>query len=71
MKRSAAEILREYGPFPGVEGVHGVTFDGQHGFALHEGEEIAVTRAKSIRLVRATNRNYFEVLRKKLKWGER
>src|SRR5918996_576677 len=30
MKRSAAEILREYGSFPGVDGVHGVTFDGQH-----------------------------------------
>jgi glutamine cyclotransferase len=30
MKQSAAEILREYGPFPGVECVHGVTFDGQH-----------------------------------------
>ncbi len=30
MKRSAAEIVREYGPFPGIEGVHGVTFDGQH-----------------------------------------
>jgi glutamine cyclotransferase len=29
MKRSAAEILREYGPFPGINGVHGVTFDGQ------------------------------------------
>jgi streptogramin lyase len=29
MKRSAAEILREYGPFPGVDHVHGVTFDGQ------------------------------------------
>lgn len=29
MKRAAAEILREYGPFPGVEEVHGVTFDGQ------------------------------------------
>ena len=29
MKRAAAEILREYGPFPGVEAVHGVTFDGQ------------------------------------------
>jgi glutamine cyclotransferase len=28
MKRSAAEILREYGPFPGVDHVHGVTFDG-------------------------------------------
>src|SRR6266540_1421852 len=30
MKPSAAEILREYGPFPGVDHVHGVTFDGQH-----------------------------------------
>jgi glutamine cyclotransferase len=30
MIRSAAEILREYGPFPGVAGVHGVTFDGRH-----------------------------------------
>jgi glutamine cyclotransferase len=29
MKRSAAEIIREYGPFPGVDRVHGVTFDGQ------------------------------------------
>jgi len=29
MKRSAAEILREYGPFPGVDHVHGVTFDGR------------------------------------------
>src|SRR5262245_13956395 len=25
-----AEIVREYGPFPGVDNVHGVTFDGQH-----------------------------------------
>ena len=30
MDTSAAEILREYGPFPGVEAVHGLTFDGQH-----------------------------------------
>ncbi len=30
MNRSAAEILREYGPFPGVDQVAGVTFDGQH-----------------------------------------
>ena len=27
--KQAAEIIREYGPFPGVEQVHGVTFDGQ------------------------------------------
>jgi hypothetical protein len=29
MKRSAAETLREYGPFPGVDHVNGITFDGQ------------------------------------------
>jgi glutamine cyclotransferase len=30
MKRTAAEILREYGPFPGVERVNGVTYDGEN-----------------------------------------
>jgi glutamine cyclotransferase len=29
MKTSAANITREYGPFPGAERVHGVTYDGQ------------------------------------------
>ena len=29
MKRQAAEIVREYGPFPGVENVGGVTYDGR------------------------------------------
>jgi glutamine cyclotransferase len=29
MKRSTADIIREYGPFEGVDGVHGVTHDGQ------------------------------------------
>lgn len=29
MKPTAAEILREYGPFPGADQVHGVTFDGE------------------------------------------
>jgi outer membrane protein assembly factor BamB len=29
MLRSTAEILREYGPFAGVDAVHGVTYDGQ------------------------------------------
>lgn len=28
MKRSVAEIIREYGPFPGVNAVHGVSYDG-------------------------------------------
>jgi glutamine cyclotransferase len=30
MHRSTAEIVREYGPFPDVDHVHGVSFDGQH-----------------------------------------
>jgi glutamine cyclotransferase len=30
MKRAPAEILREYGPCPGVDRVNGVTFDGNH-----------------------------------------
>ncbi len=29
MKRSAAKIIREYGPFPGVDNVGGVTYDGR------------------------------------------
>jgi NAD+ kinase len=48
------------------------TFDGQHGFALAVGDEVIITRApQPIRLVRSATRNYFEVLREKLKWGER
>jgi glutamine cyclotransferase len=30
MRRSTAEIVREYGPFPGVDHVHGVTYDGRN-----------------------------------------
>jgi streptogramin lyase len=30
MLRSPAEILREYGPFPDVDQVHGVSFDGEN-----------------------------------------
>ena len=30
MKTSKAEIIREYGPFPGAERVAGVSFDGEH-----------------------------------------
>ncbi|HXE29989.1 MAG TPA: hypothetical protein VN656_15830 [Stellaceae bacterium] len=30
MQHSTAEILREYGPFPGISQVHGLTFDGHH-----------------------------------------
>jgi glutamine cyclotransferase len=30
MARSKAEIVREYGPFPGADHVHGVTYDGRN-----------------------------------------
>jgi glutamine cyclotransferase len=30
MRQSAAEIIDEYGPFPDINHVHGLTFDGRH-----------------------------------------
>jgi NAD+ kinase len=49
-----------------------VTVDGQTGFGLHEGDQIAIAKAaRPLRLIRATSRSYFEVLRQKLKWNER
>jgi NAD+ kinase len=49
-----------------------VTFDGQAGFQLQAGDEVAVQRFdKPLRLIKPSTRSYFEVLRTKLKWGER
>jgi len=49
-----------------------VTFDGQAGFQLESGDDIRICRAKrTLRLIRPSTRSYFEVLREKLKWGER
>ena len=46
-----------------------VTIDGQTGFGLHEGDEIAIAKSeRPMRLIRSTTRSYFEVLRQKLKW---
>jgi len=48
------------------------TLDGQSAFPVHPGDEISVSRAaKPLRLIHPTTRSYFEVLRTKLKWGER
>lgn len=48
------------------------TLDGQSTFPIHPGDEITVCRApRPMRLIRPTTRSYFEVLRTKLKWGER
>jgi glutamine cyclotransferase len=42
MKRSHAEIIREYGPFPDVERVNGVTFDGAHLWLAADDKLVAV-----------------------------
>ena len=49
-----------------------VTYDGQYGYPVHEGDVIRVKKApRLLRLVKAPARGYFELLREKLKWGER
>ncbi len=49
-----------------------ITLDGQVGLDMKYKDVIAITRAKEgIRLIKAPNKNHYEVLRKKLKWGER
>lgn len=42
MKQSNAEILNEYGPFPGAEQIHGVTFDGQRVWFASDGKLNAI-----------------------------
>jgi NAD+ kinase len=47
-----------------------VTLDGQEGFPLTPQDQVVITRSpRTLHLVRAP-RDYFEVLRTKLKWGE-
>ena len=50
-RHQPAEIVREYGPFPGVERVHGVTFDGQHVW-FARGEKMAAVDTASGEIVR-------------------
>ena len=46
-------------------------FDGQQSFALSKGDRVTVTAsARRLRLVKAAGRDYYEVLRTKLKWGD-
>jgi len=48
------------------------TYDGQWGHPLATDDVVEIGRAeRSLRLVRASNRTYFDVLRQKLKWGAR
>jgi NAD+ kinase len=49
-----------------------LTLDGQVGYPLRARDRVRVRRgARSVLMVRSRRRNYFEVLRRKLRWGER
>ena len=50
-KPRQAEILREYGPYPGMDHIHGVTFDGAHVW-FARGESIVALDPESGTLVR-------------------
>ena len=52
MPHPTAEILEEYGPFPGVDRVHGVTYDGRHVW-FAAGDRIEVLDPESGRTVRS------------------
>jgi NAD+ kinase len=49
-----------------------VTYDGQAGHPLEAEDVVRIRKApRPLRLVRAPTRTYFDVLKQKLKWGER
>jgi len=49
-----------------------LTLDGQVGFPLEYADEVTVKKSNhTVHLVKSSSRGYFEILRTKLKWGER
>lgn len=49
-----------------------VSFDGQSGLEMASGDVVTVTPApRALRMIRSESRDYFAVLREKLKWGQR
>lgn len=48
-----------------------LTLDGQEGISLGEGMRVSARKSdRTVALVQSPNKNYFDVLRGKLKWGE-
>lgn len=49
-----------------------ITLDGQIGFELKANDRVAITKSSNrVALIRPPRKTYFEVLRNKLRWGER
>jgi NAD+ kinase len=58
--------------FPAGEEPVYLTLDGQIGFALEANDRVAITKsATKVVYIRSPQKSYFEVLRSKLRWGER
>jgi NAD+ kinase len=48
-----------------------LTLDGQEGLPIGERDRVCVRKSDhAVLLVQSPNKNYFDVLRSKLKWGE-
>lgn len=52
MKQSAAEIIREYGPYPGIQSVHGVSHDGRNVW-FASGDKLNAVEPESGEIVRS------------------
>ncbi|HEY3277302.1 MAG TPA: NAD(+)/NADH kinase [Syntrophorhabdaceae bacterium] len=49
-----------------------LTLDGQIGFPLEYGDDVIIKESRhSVKLIKSSSKGYFEILRTKLKWGER
>jgi NAD+ kinase len=47
-----------------------LSLDGQTGYPMHAGDRVVICKSRmTFNLVQPANRNYFDVLRDKLKWG--
>ena len=47
-----------------------LTFDGQVGFDLFQGDKVLIQKAKEkLKLIKSPDQSYFEILREKLMWG--
>ena len=50
----------------------GLTLDGQVGFPLRPFDRVVITKAEEpVLFIKSPFKEYFEILRTKLKWGER
>jgi NAD+ kinase len=56
---------------PGSDQETFLTLDGQEGFRIGEQDKVCIRKSEQrVLLIQSPDKNYFDVLRTKLKWGE-